>query len=294
MPSVTQPSGGKLIYREIGSGAPLILVHGSPGDGRAWWRVAERLAERHRVLMPDLPGYGGSDPLPVEALGQTEAIGAAVKVLIESCGTPVRLCGHSYGGNVALHAAIKCADSVHSLALFEPVFFRAMELAGDGPDIEPLSGFFADYADRVAGFELAAIREMIDYWFGSGAFVLLPARVQGFLRDAAPKNAFDVSASLAEQLTIDQLAGLTTPVIVAYGSESPSVAPSIAKALVRFLPQARLEAILGANHGMLDSHPEAVVNLILAPDSCSSNQKSPDTAQIVSNASETDSNAPRQ
>jgi len=84
------------------------------------------------------------------------------------------------------------------------------------------------------------------------------------------------------------------PVIVAYGSESPSVAPSIAKALVRFLPQARLEAILGANHGMLDSHPEAVVNLILAPDSCSSNQKSPDTAQIVSNASETDSNAPRQ
>jgi pimeloyl-ACP methyl ester carboxylesterase len=206
MPSVTQPSGGNLIYREIGNGEPLILVHGSPGEGRAWWRVAERLAERYRVLMPDLPGYGGSDPLPVEALGQTAAIGAAVQVLIESCGRPVRLCGHSYGGNVALHAAVKCADRIHSLALFEPVFFRALDLAGDWPDIKALLGFFADYADRVAGFEPAAISEMIDYWFGPGAFALLPARVQGFLRDAAPKNAFDVRASLAERVTIDQLA----------------------------------------------------------------------------------------
>ncbi len=40
------------------------LVHGSPGDGRAWSRVVSRLVGRVRILAPDLPGYGGSDPLP--------------------------------------------------------------------------------------------------------------------------------------------------------------------------------------------------------------------------------------
>jgi len=263
MASVTLPGGGKLIYREIGSGEPLILIHGSPGEGRAWWRVALRLAERHRVLMPDLPGYGGSDPLPVGALGQTAAIGAAVQVLIESCGRPVRLCGHSYGGNVALHAAIKCADSVHSLALFEPVFLRALHLAGDESKFEEVAGFFADYADRVVGLERAAISEMINYWFGPGAFALMPAPVQGFLRDAAAKNALDVHASLAEQISVDQLAGFAMPALVAYGSASPSVAPAIAKALASLMPLARLAAVPGANHGMLNSHSDAVAALLL-------------------------------
>jgi pimeloyl-ACP methyl ester carboxylesterase len=55
MPSVILHGGEKIAYREAGRGAP--------GVGRSWSRVAQRLTARHRVLMPDLPGYGGSGPL---------------------------------------------------------------------------------------------------------------------------------------------------------------------------------------------------------------------------------------
>lgn len=264
MPSLTLPWGGSLAYREAGSGAPLVLVHGSPGEGRSWLRVVPRLAERHHVLMPDLPGYGGSDPLPDGASERTSAMGAAIGALIEACGASVLLCGHSYGGNVALHAALSHADRVDSLALFEPVFFRALDLAGDLQVLEPAARFFAAYADRVTSGEPAAVGDMIDYWFGPGAFARLPALVQSFLTRAAPMNGVDVRASFAEQVTAEQLAGCAKPVMVAYGGASRPVAPAIAKALVDLMPLVQLYSIPGASHGMLESHPDAVADLILA------------------------------
>jgi pimeloyl-ACP methyl ester carboxylesterase len=176
----------------------------------------------------------------------------------------VQLCGHSYGGNVALHAAVMCPDRAHSLALFEPVFFRALYLAHDEQLFELAARFFAAYADRVTGGEPAAVSEMIEYWFGPGAFARLPTEVRGFLTSAAPKNGLDVRASLAEHITVEQLADFAKPVLVAYGGSSAPVAPAIARALVGFMPLARLQAIPGASHGMLDSHPSAVAELILS------------------------------
>jgi pimeloyl-ACP methyl ester carboxylesterase len=264
MPSAILPGGEKIAYREAGRGAPLILVHGSPGEGRLWSRVAQHLTARHRVLMPDLPGYGGSDPLSGGALGGTAAMGEAIAALIETCDEPVCLCGHSYGGNVALHAAIAQPHRIYRRALLEPVFFRALTLAGDEQAFASAAGFFAAYADRVTGGEPAAVSEMFDYWFGAGAFARLPAPVQGFLTGAAAMNGVDVRASFAEQVTVAQLAGFATPVLVAYGGASPPVASAIARALVGLIPRARLQAIPGAGHGMLDSHPGAVADLVLA------------------------------
>jgi pimeloyl-ACP methyl ester carboxylesterase len=262
MPHLDLPHG-KLAYREAGSGTPLILVHGSPGEGRSWGRVLPKLEGRHRVLMPDLPGYGGSAPVPQAPEGRTATIGAAIAALVESCGEPVRLCGHSYGGNVALHAALGRPDRIVDLTVLEPVFFRALELTGNEAVRAPAARFFAGYADRVTGGRPEAVSEMVDFWFGDGAFPRLPAPVQGFLTAAAPKNGLDVRSSLAEAVTREQLAGFAKPVLVAYGGASPPVAPAIAEALASLLPMARLQAIPGAGHGMLDSHPDAIAALLL-------------------------------
>jgi pimeloyl-ACP methyl ester carboxylesterase len=62
--NVIVPGVGKLAYREVGAGSPLILIHGSPGDRRSWSRLVLRLAGHHRVIAPDLPGHGDSDPCP--------------------------------------------------------------------------------------------------------------------------------------------------------------------------------------------------------------------------------------
>jgi pimeloyl-ACP methyl ester carboxylesterase len=264
--SVSVPGVGKLAYREVGAGSPLILIHGSPGNGRSWSRLVPRLAEHCRVITPDLPGYGGSDPLPGDALDRTAAMAAAVAALIETCGEPVRLCGHSYGSNVALHAAIAHADRVDSLMLFEPVFFRALYLSHNDQVLLPKKRFFAAYAERVTGGEPAAVGEMVDYWFGAGSFAQMHPSAQKFLIAGAARNGLDVRATFAERLTVDQLAGFTNPVLVAYGGGSPPAAQAIIAALVGLLPRARPHVVPGATHGMLDSHPDALADLILIAD----------------------------
>src|SRR5205807_4886577 len=53
-------AGTAIFVRESGEGPPVVLLHGFPETGRCWQPVARALSEDHRVLVPDLPGYGRS------------------------------------------------------------------------------------------------------------------------------------------------------------------------------------------------------------------------------------------
>ncbi len=259
MPSVTLASGATIAYGESGEGPPLVLVHGSPAEGRAWGRVARHLAA-FRVLTPDLPGYGGSARMP-NAAG-TAAMAEAVVAVIDAAGAPVWLAGHSYGGNVALHAALARRARIRGLALFEPVFFRGLALAGEQAMLAAAEAHFGDYVRRVESGEHGAVSRMIDFWFGDGAFPKLPAPVQAYLVKSAVTNAADVKSALTEIVSAEALAAFAVPALIAYGGQSPATVPAIAQALARLLPQARTEAIGGATHAMLDTHPDIVAALI--------------------------------
>jgi len=262
MPSLTLSSGARLNYAEIGSGTPLVLIHGSPGDGRAWSRVTKHLLPNTRILIPDLPGYGESDPLARGLTRRTEAIAVAIGELIDLCCEPAWLCGHSYGGNVALHAAVCRREHVAGLALFEPVFVRALDLVGDRSSRVDAQAFCTTYLARVELAEPDAIGLMIDFWSGAGSYAKMSERQKHFLNEAAAKNAEDVRASFAEVITARQLASFDRPVIIGCGGESPPLAAKIAGALARLLPGAELRSLPGPAHNMLDSHPFEVATSI--------------------------------
>lgn len=264
MPKLDLPDGRKLAYREEGSGPPLVLVHGSPGEGRSWGRVVPFLKEHFRTICPDLPGYGGSDRLASdEPAGRMGAMGAAVAHLVESLAAPVRLVGHSFGGNIALQAALQARpDAVERMVLFEPVYFRALQLTGDAATLEPAAAHFENYAGRAIAGEAGVVRLMIDYWFGDGAFARMPEPVRGFLDASAARNALDVRSSFVGTSTAAELGGIHQPVTLVDGATSRDVVRAINRALARLLPNARRVGLPGANHGMLDTHPEAVARLI--------------------------------
>ncbi len=262
MPTLTLRDGTRMAYGDSGAGRPIVLVHGSPAEGRAWGRVAKHLASGFRMLTPDLPGYGGSDPLPAAGARGTAAMAAAVAALIAAQAEPVWVAGHSYGGNVALHAALAERGRVKGIALFEPVFFRGLQLDGERRELEAARAHFEDYVRRVEGGETVAVYRMIDFWFGTGAFDRLPPPVRGFLENAAVRNAADVKAAFRETVAAADLAAFDRPAIVAHGAVSPPVVAAIATTLARLLPRAQALPIAGGTHAMLDTHPEAVAALI--------------------------------
>jgi pimeloyl-ACP methyl ester carboxylesterase len=111
----TRSDGTEIRYLVGGSGAPLMLVHGLGGCAANWSELAPRLAARRRVLVPELPGHGGSSP-PGSAT--TAALAAGVGAVLE-CErvVPAPVVGHSLGGVLALRLALGWPELVSGLVL---------------------------------------------------------------------------------------------------------------------------------------------------------------------------------
>src|SRR5215208_3028446 len=96
----TTANGIRIHYAEAGTGEPVLLLHGWPQHWWCWRHLIAPLAEGHRVLAPDLRGWGWSDAPPgdyakatfaADVLGLMDAEGIASATLI----------GHDWGGYAA-------------------------------------------------------------------------------------------------------------------------------------------------------------------------------------------------
>jgi pimeloyl-ACP methyl ester carboxylesterase len=109
-------NGINLYVETHGSGRPLILLHGGLMSGEMFGPVLPALAERHRVIAPDLQGHGRTADIdrPIDMRLMADDIGA----LIDHLGLDrPDLVGYSLGGGVALHTALKYPDKVGRLVV---------------------------------------------------------------------------------------------------------------------------------------------------------------------------------
>lgn len=124
MPFVELPTGARLHYEDIGSGVPLILLHGRLGTALLDFpRVIEWLRPRYRVLGPSLRGYGLSEPKPRDfPVDFYHRDASDILAFIEALKLPkAHLMGYSDGGEVALICAGKQPDYFLSVAVWGAV-----------------------------------------------------------------------------------------------------------------------------------------------------------------------------
>jgi pimeloyl-ACP methyl ester carboxylesterase len=126
-----QVDGAALHYLTEGSGATaIVLLHGGSGGGANWFRLLPRLAASHRVLAPDLPGFGLSAARPLHP-----PLGAQAALLLDSWLQVIGVddavvVGTSFGGLAALRLALLHPARVRGLLL--------LDSAGLGRGIHPL------------------------------------------------------------------------------------------------------------------------------------------------------------
>ena len=106
--------GLRLHVAEAGEGPPLVLLHGWPQHWWCWRRVIPRLAESHRVIAPDLRGFGWSDAPPGDYAKDTFA-GDVLALLDAERLDRVRLMGHDWGGFAAFLLALEYPERVDRL-----------------------------------------------------------------------------------------------------------------------------------------------------------------------------------
>lgn len=141
-----QVNGTALAYRDVGTGDPLVLLHGFQGSGAQWDPVVPDLAARYRLIIPDLRGHGASAPLDGPFLHRDAA--ADILALMDRLGLDrVRAMGFSSGSMTLLHLATTEPHRVARLVLvagapYLPEAARVV-MRGLDPDAIPMAGMEA-------------------------------------------------------------------------------------------------------------------------------------------------------
>jgi pimeloyl-ACP methyl ester carboxylesterase len=251
----------------------VIALHCSGADASQWRCLSEALGTDYATLTPEYYGSDGRGPWTGEH-AFTLADEAAISIaLIDESYEKVHLVGHSYGGGVALHAAMSRPNRIASLSLYEPTAFQLLRQMGDaGAQANAEIRGVATHMSQciVTGDYRAGIADFVDYWNGHGAWKGMRPAAQSALIRWAPKAPLDFQALIDDPTPAKAYATLKLPVLILRGEHAPLPTRVITERLIEVLPKSRLKIVPGAGHmGPLTHAPEVsrlIVQHIAAAD----------------------------
>jgi len=269
--------GLRMHVAEAGAGEPLLLLHGFPQHWWGWYKVMPALAERYRVIAPDLRGAGWTD---APAAGYTaEQLVADVVALLDALELdPVRIMAHDWGALVGFLLCLDHPQRVErylSLAIPHPFvkfnprlvtaiprlwFQYAIATPGLGPMLlakgrQPMAHYLLDHytSDRSAFTQhdrelfAAPFRDRARARAGSALYrhfivPLFPAVMAGRYRSKR----------------------LVTPTLILYGGEDPNMTGEILDGHQNYADDLVIEEVDGASHFIADEKPQVVIDRALA------------------------------
>jgi 3-oxoadipate enol-lactonase len=256
--------GVRMRYFVGGEGRPLLLVHGLGGAAANWTELAPALARRRRVLIPELPGHGGSSP--IAAAPTLAAYADRIGLVAErERMLPAPVVGHSMGGVVSLRLALRRPNDVSGLVLAASAGIRSttrrarlaltiVTLVQPARLVAPRRGLVA----RTPWLRYP----IFAYWGASDPPALSPRACEGFL--AGPALHTD-TASAAKALVLDdpraELEGVRCPCLVLWGARDNQLPIGDAFDFARRL-RAPLRVVPDCGHLLIGERPEASLEAI--------------------------------
>lgn len=257
-----------MAYLDIGHGRPLVCVHGSLNDFRAWTAVLKPLSVGRQLIIPSLrhyfpehwDGQGGNFKM-VQHIDDMIAFVEALDL------GPVDLIGHSRGGHLAFRFGLKRPDLIRKLILAEPGGTLEDALipdnVGKGAPAAGSRAHVAQASELIAAGDIeGGLRAFIDGINGSGSWDALPAADRQMRED----NAYTLLAQVNEgrqAFTKVEAKALSLPTLFVGGCDTPGMLPVILKVLAGLVPNAQIILIPDAGHSMFRQQPKAFCDAIL-------------------------------
>jgi pimeloyl-ACP methyl ester carboxylesterase len=215
-------------FREVGSGTSVICIHSSASTSAQWRALMERLSDRFRVIAMDLYGSGKTPAWPQDELMHLDdEVALLIRSVFQVAGDRFHLIGHSFGGAVALKAALAQRERVLSLVLYEPALFSVL---------------MTDATERAAAREIRAVRDdtirlmeqgnldasaqrFVDYWAGDGTWAATPEPRRLVLAAAMRAVKSEWHAAFYDETPLSVFAAVTVPTLLLTGAKSKKLLP---------------------------------------------------------------------
>lgn len=258
-----------------GKGEPVVLLHGWPEHWYAWRSVIPRLAEHHRVIVPDLRGFGWTD-IAWKGFEKENMADDVIRLLDAMEFDRVRVVGHDWGGWIGFLLALRHPERVEQLV--------AMSIPPPWPRPTPrnliaarrltyMFGLAAPFAaQRVLERHPGFVRTMIRRGAAKrNAFTHEDYKI--YARDLKSPTRARASALLYRTFLLRELlpvtAGryrrqrLTTPTLLLRGKKDPVVPVRFLEGHERYADDMRVEHVPRAGHFLPEERPDYVSDKIL-------------------------------
>jgi pimeloyl-ACP methyl ester carboxylesterase len=226
-------------YYIAGQGEPLVAIHGGGGDARTWWRNISELSGKYTVYAPDLPGYGGSQPL--NGKYYIPELSDFVEKFTRTLGLDkFNLVGHSLGGGVALNYALNFPAKIKKLVLVSSLCL--------GSEIAFWVRFFSlpAFIRSLGALTIVifkAIKWLIDH--------LNPAEYIMPLSPASMAVGGNISNLHRQTLVLEKrLPEVKMPTLLIWGGRDPVVPVKQAYRAAKAIPDCRVEVFKNRGHNV--------------------------------------------
>lgn len=256
MPTVGA-AGTRFYYEELGSGPPLVLVHGTGGNTSMLAPAARLLATSHRVITYDRRGFTRTNGQPPRRHDYLRVHADDLTAVMRELGAvPATVVGWSWGAIVALAAAVHHADMVEALVLFEPPFqvkkhpsLSLMRAIGGALALGKV-GAHRRGAERFA-------RWVLRRKDGKSGYDEVDTATRGALLDDARTVIAELEAGTGEELTDAELARVKCPVSLVAAEQTRAELAGAVTRLGKTFPAARTVSIRDADHMAIVKRPDA-------------------------------------
>jgi haloacetate dehalogenase len=273
-PSFAEVNGIRVAYDRIGTGFPLLALHGFPRNRKVWRKLAPLLAERFTVVAPDRRGYGDSDRPSDPATYDNATMAQDAIALVDALGIDsFVVLGHDKGAPTAQRIAMDHPGRVRALVMLDATpsgtgagaprdpsgrswyfdFFRqrgvAEQIIGQNPRL-----FFSLFLDRNPHLT----REEHEYFLET---FCRPGSVEALLADYRVSLEDD---QVRWQEAIKSGARVAVPVLALWGGRGPSANAPVLDRWREVADDVRGAAIPDSAHYVQEEQPELVAQHILS------------------------------
>ena len=272
MPSLTVAAEGstpvELHYEDVGSGRPVVLIHGWPLSGRSWEpQVAALVGAGRRVITYDRRGFGGSS----QPWGGYDynTFAADLDALMRHLDLhDAALVGFSMGGGEVARYVARYGTERVSRAVFVGAVPPYLYQAKDNPDGGLDDATIASLEAGVKGDRIAFLDEFSKGFFSArGVLKVSEAQRRYALQIASfasPKGTLDCIGAFGRTDFRDDLRAFTIPTLVIHGDADAIVPFEVSgRRTAEAIRGAQLILIKDGPHGLMASHPDEVSRALL-------------------------------
>ncbi|CAN5432610.1 alpha/beta hydrolase [soil metagenome] len=256
MEQITSHDGTLISYKRSGSGSPLILVHGTTASHKRWDAITPRFEPHFTVIAMDRRGRGESGDSPeYNLMREAEDIAA----LADAMDKPVAVLGHSYGALCSLEAAL-LSNNISKLILYEAPVPTEYFLYPPGTP-ERMKAHI-DQGELEAALEMMMrdVVKMPDHEFEM--YRQLPMWKERVA--IAPTIPREMEIELTYNFDPQKFSGLTIPVLLLRGGDSPPIFKKATEIVDNALPNSTVVVLPGQQHIAMDTTPDLFAKETLA------------------------------